>query len=132
MPLARADARDRTVQVKRVLIGLLVANIGVVGAKFVIGLISGSLAVLGDALQSAVDTANTVRALAVIVAAARAPDTEHPYGHSKFETVGALAIVVFLSVSGVEIIRGAIGRLAAGPVHVGVSNAQIAILLSTL
>ena len=40
MPLARADARDRTARVKRVLIGLLVANTGVVGAKFVIGLLT--------------------------------------------------------------------------------------------
>jgi cation diffusion facilitator family transporter len=132
MPLARAEARDRTAQVKRVLAGLLVANIGVVGAKFVIGLMTGSLAILGDAVHSTVDVTNNILGLAVVGVAAQAPDTEHPYGHTKFETVGALAIVVFLSVSGFEIVRGAIGRLASGPVHLAVGLVQIGILASTL
>lgn len=132
MPLARADARDRTAQVKRVLIGLLVANLGVVGAKFVIGLTSGSLAVLSDALHSTVDALNNILAFAVVVVAARAPDDEHPYGHSKFETVGALAIVVFLSISGFELVRGAVTRLVAGAAVPRVGAAQIAILAGTL
>ncbi len=38
MPLASADARNRNAQVQRVLLGLLVANLCVVGAKFIIRL----------------------------------------------------------------------------------------------
>jgi cation diffusion facilitator family transporter len=132
MPLARADARDRTAQVKRVLIGLLVANLCVVGAKFVIGLRSGSLAVLSDAVHSTVDATNNVLALAVVVVAARAPDAEHPYGHSKFETVGALAIVVFLTISGFELVRGAIGRIVSGAPPISVSTLQVSVLVATL
>ena len=74
-------ARDRSTQIRRVLLGLLVANVAVVGAKFVIGAVSGSLAVLGDAVHSSVDVINNVVALAVSWIAAREPDEEHPYGH---------------------------------------------------
>src|SRR3989454_4472530 len=74
--------------VRRVVLGLLVANLAVVGAKLAVGLASGSLAVLGSAVDSAVDALNNVLALIVVRVAAKAPDEDHPYGHGKFETLG--------------------------------------------
>jgi cation diffusion facilitator family transporter len=132
MSPARADARDRTTQIQRVLLGLLVANLAVAGAKFVIGFATQSLAVLSDAVHSSVDTVNNVLALAVIGVAARAPDEDHPYGHTKFETLGALAIVVFLSISGFEVVKGAVSRLSAGAAPLEISNLQLGVLASTL
>ncbi len=132
MSLARANARDRNVQVQRVLIGLLVANLGVLGAKFTIATGTGSLAVLGDAVHSSVDAMNNILALAVMWVAAREPDEDHPYGHGKFETLGALAIVVFLSVSGFELVKGAITRLTAGTEPLVISGLQLSLLVGTL
>jgi cation diffusion facilitator family transporter len=132
MPLARPVARDRSAQIQWVLISLLVANLAVVGAKFFIGLSSGSLAVFGDAVHSSVDAMNNVLAVVVIRIATRAPDEDHPYGHTKFETLGALVIVAFLSVSGFELVKGAITRLVRGAEPLEISNVQIALLTSTL
>jgi len=124
---------NRNTQVKRVLTGLLVANLGVVGAKFVIGLRTGSLGVLGDAVHSSVDATNNVLALAVIWIAARAPDEDHPYGHEKFETLGALAIVVFLSITCFELAKGAVTRLAKGSaVAMEVGVLELGLLAATL
>src|SRR2546425_12500249 len=89
--------------VRRVLLGLLAANLVVVGAKLAVGIASTSLAVFGSALDSSVDALNNVLALIVVRVAAKAPDEEHPYGHGKFETLGALAIVGFLSVTCFEL-----------------------------
>ena len=105
MPLSGPETRDTTSAVRRVLIGLLGANLVVVAAKLYIGVVSGSLAVLGDALHSSVDSLYNVLGLIVIRVAARAPDEDHPYGHGKFETLGALAIVVFLSITCFELVR---------------------------
>jgi cation diffusion facilitator family transporter len=132
MPLARLVARDRSAQIQWVLISLLVANLAVVGAKFFIGLTTGSLAVFGDAVHSSVDAMNNVLALVVIRIATRAPDEDHPYGHTKFETLGALVIVAFLSVSGFELVKGAVTRLARGAETLEISGLQIALLISTL
>jgi cation diffusion facilitator family transporter len=132
MPPVRAEARVRSAKIQRVLLGLLVANLGVLGAKFVIGTATGSLAVLSDAVHSSVDAMNNVLALAVMWIASRGPDEDHPYGHGKFETLGALAIVVFLSVSGFELVKGAVSRLLAGPAPLVVSNEQLAVLGATL
>lgn len=118
--------------VRRVLIGLLGANVVVVAAKLVIGIMSGSLAVLGDALHSSVDSLYNVLGLIVIRVAAQAPDEDHPYGHGKFETLGALAIVVFLSITCFELVRNAVQKLLDGGRAVVVTDAGLVVLLATL
>ena len=132
MPYARVASGDRNIRVRRVLLGLLAANLAVVGAKFVVGVRTGSLGVLGDAVHSSVDAINNVLALGVMWVAAREPDEDHPYGHEKFETLGALALVVFLSITGFELVKGALGRLLAGPSPINVGALELAVLVSTL
>jgi cation diffusion facilitator family transporter len=118
--------------VRRVLIGLLGANLVVVVAKLYIGIVSGSLAVMGDALHSSVDSLYNVLGLIVIRVAARAPDEDHPYGHGKFETLGALAIVVFLSITCFELVRNAVQKLLGGGRAVVVTDLGLVVLLATL
>jgi len=118
--------------VRRVLVGLLGANLAVVAAKLYIGIVSGSLAVLGDALHSSVDSLYNVLGLIVIRVAARAPDEDHPYGHGKFETLGALAIVVFLSITCFELVRNAVQTLLSGSHAVTVTDLGLVVLLATL
>ncbi len=103
------DQRNR--DVRRVLLLTLLANVIVVFAKVFAGMAANSLSVLADAAHSSVDAWNNVMALALARVAAKAPDEEHPYGHAKFETLGALAIVAFLSVTVYELTGTAIGRL---------------------
>jgi cation diffusion facilitator family transporter len=125
-------SRDRTARIKRVLLGLLVANVAVVGAKFAIGVSVGSLSLLGDGVHSAVDAMNNVLALAVTHIAADPPDEDHPYGHRKFETLGALAIVVFLSISGFELVKGAVQRLTGGAPALHLTPFELTLLAGTL
>ena len=127
-------AADRTVRVRRVLVAILVANLTVLGARLVIGIVSGSMAILGGALDAAVDTLNNVLALTVVRVASKEPDEEHPYGHGKFETLGALAIVGFLSITCFELVRGSVNQLLAGPSPrlVAVTDLQLAVLAGTL
>jgi cation diffusion facilitator family transporter len=132
MAMPRPETADRATQVRRVLLGLLLANLVVVGAKLGVGLAAHSLAVLGDTLHSAVDALNNVLALVVVRVASKAPDDDHPYGHQKFETLGALLIVGFLSITCFELVRGAVGRLAGSHPAPTPSTMQLAILVATL
>lgn len=122
----------RTRSIRRVLIGLLIANLTVVTVKIIVGFGTGSLAVFGDAVHSSADALNNVLALVVIAVAARAPDEDHPYGHHKFETLGALAIVAFLSVTAFEVVRGAVLRLSEGPPELDVTRTHLVLLVLTL
>lgn len=128
----QSPAPDRTVRVRRVLAAILVANLTVLGARLLIGIVSGSMAILGGALDAAADTLNNVLALTVVRVASKEPDEEHPYGHGKFETLGALAIVGFLSITCFELVRGSVNQLLAGPRPVAVTDLQLAVLAGTL
>ncbi len=132
MTTPSANAPTRAAQIQRVLIGLLAANLAVVGAKFVVGVGVGSLAVLSDAVHASVDAMNNVLALVVMFIASRGPDEDHPYGHQKFETLGALAIVGFLSISGFELVKGAVTRLIRGSERLEIGSLQLGLLLATL
>jgi cation diffusion facilitator family transporter len=118
--------------VRRVLGGILAANIAVVIVKFAVGLETNSLAVFGDALQSSVDAVNNLFALFVVRVASKEPDEDHPYGHAKFETLGALLIALLLALSIFELVRGAIARLVMGAPPLNVSSMALALLVFTL
>lgn len=108
-------ARDqRRREIRRVLIITLFANIAVVIGKAIAGTSAHSLSVIADAAHSSVDAWNNVMALLLARVASKAPDAEHPYGHAKFETLGALAIVAFLSITVFQLIEGAVIRLLGG------------------
>jgi cation diffusion facilitator family transporter len=122
----------RHAAVRRVLWAVLLANLAVIGAKLWIGLRSGSLAVLGDAAHSGVDALNNVVGLAAVKAASAPPDDEHPYGHAKFEVLGALAVVAFLSITCFELVSAAIGRLLGDPAPPRLEPLTFAVLLATM
>lgn len=123
---------DRAAAVRGVLWSLLVANLAVVLAKAFIGLATGSLAVLGDAVHSSIDAFNNVLGIVVVGVASKAPDEDHPYGHGKFETLGALAIVGFMSITCFELVQDAVGRLRVERASPVLSDLQLALLLVTL
>ncbi len=111
MPSRGAGPDGRLSRVRRVLWLVLFANLLVVAVKLLIGVRAGSLAVLGDAAHSGVDALNNVVGLLAVKVAAEPPDEEHPYGHGKYETLAALAVVSFLSIAGFELVSSALGRL---------------------
>jgi cation diffusion facilitator family transporter len=126
------DSREKSSGVRRVLGGILVANLIVVVIKFTVGIDTNSLAVFGDALQSSVDAASNIFGIFVVRVAAKAPDEDHPYGHSKFETLGALLIALFLVLSIFELVRGAMARLMSGAPSLNVSSTALGLLVFTL
>ncbi len=98
-------------EVKKVLWIILVLNLFVLLIKIFAGIMTRSLSILGDAAHSAVDTINNIVGLIVLKYATEPPDTKHPYGHGKFETLAAFGIVIFLAIACVEIVHGSINRL---------------------
>ena len=100
--------------------------------KLIAGARTGSLTVLGAAVESALDTLNNVIGMVLVAVAARAPHEDHPYGHDKFETLGALGIVGFLSISCFELLRAGIGSLFGGGSPVRPDVMDIGVVLATL
>ncbi|KAH7864444.1 hypothetical protein Vadar_029653 [Vaccinium darrowii] len=74
----------------------LAADIGLAAGKALTGYLSGSTAIIADAAHSVSDVVLSGVALLSFKAARVPKDKEHPYGHGKFETLGALGISVML------------------------------------
>lgn len=107
----REGAPRRSAEVRRVLNTVLAVSLVLVAVKAYAGVRAGSLAVLGGAIDSGLDVLTTLVAIVLAQVAGAAPDEEHPYGHAKFETLGALAMVAFLSITVTELVRGAVSRI---------------------
>ncbi len=108
---ASPEARSRGV--RRALLIVLVLNALSTALKVGVGARTGSLTVLGAALESGLDMLSNVVAILAISVAARAPDDDHPYGHEKFESLGTLGIVAFLAITCFELMRQSIGELTS-------------------
>lgn len=116
---------------RNTLLVILALNVVVVVIKVVVGLRTGALSVLGASLESALDAFNNVVGMVVVSVAAREPDEDHPYGHDKFETLGALAIVGFLSISCFELLRAGVSQLLHREATHPPTSSEIALLGTT-
>ena len=103
--------QDNRSQVRRVLWLTLLLNLFVMALKFTLGMATGSLSLKADALHSVTDSANNILGLVTNRFSSPKPDREHPYGHQKFEAVGALGIAAFLGIACFEILQGAVEQI---------------------
>jgi cation diffusion facilitator family transporter len=124
-------AEPRFSEVRRVLVLILFLNLAVAIAKIAYGQLSGSISILSDGFHSLTDGASNAVALVGLRLAKKPPDTNHPYGHRKFETLAAAAIALFLLVIVVEVAQAAISRFRSGDAP-SVTWASFAIMLVTL
>lgn len=118
--------------VRRTLLIVLALNALVTLMKLGVGLRTGALTVVGAALESGLDLLNNFIALTLVSIAHRAPDEEHPYGHAKFETLGTLAVVGFLSISCFELIRQGTAAIVHGSAMTGIAATDMLVVVSTL
>ena len=126
--------QDNRSQVRRVLWLTLLLNLFVMALKFSLGIATGSLSLQADALHSVTDSANNVLGLVTNRFSSPKPDREHPYGHQKFEAVGALGIAAFLGIACFEILKVAVEKIffPGEGIAVRVSPAELWLLLVVL
>lgn len=106
-----AKSKARTVQ--RVILIEGVVNVIILTLKLAVGVTTGSLAIVADALHSLSDVANNAVAWFVIRLSYEPADREHPYGHRKFETLAVFGLGGLLTVLGFELILRALQRDSA-------------------
>lgn len=124
---------DNRAEVRRVLLITLVLNLFVMGLKAALGFATGSLSLLADTLHSVTDSANNILGLVTSQLSSPMPDRNHPYGHQKFEAIGAMGIAAFLGIAFFEILQTAIERLFhSSEAAVTVSATELWLLLIVL
>src|SRR5437868_11854522 len=102
---------------QKVALSSIAASAGLTAAKAVVGVMSGSLAILSEAAHSLIDLAATVMTYFAVRISGKLADKEHHYGHGKMESVSALAETALLFVLSGVVAWEATQRLFGGHGH---------------
>jgi cation diffusion facilitator family transporter len=122
----------RSKDVRRALLVVLALNALSAALKVSVGARTGALTVLGAALESVLDMLSNGVAILAVSVASHEPDDDHPYGHEKFETLGTLGIVCFLSITCFELLRQSVGELRGGHIVPRATVADGVLLIASL
>ena len=96
---------------EKVALSSIAASAGLTVAKTVVGLATGSLAILSEAAHSLLDFVATVMTYFAVRISGKPADKEHHYGHGKVESVSALAETALLFLLSGVVIWEAMQRL---------------------
>lgn len=79
----------------------IIANIFLATFKAIIGFLTGSIAIVLDALNNTSDAASSVITIVGTKLANKAPDKEHPFGHGRMEYLTAMIIAILIVYAGI-------------------------------
>ena len=102
----------------------IASNATLIALKLVAGAITGSIAVITEAIHSAIDLMASIVAYFSVRKADEPPDEDHPYGHEKVENVAAGIEGMLILVGAGIIIYESVRRLVD---HTGVDNLGVGI-----
>jgi cation diffusion facilitator family transporter len=109
----------------------LLGNAFLACVKIILGLKAGSLAVVGDGIDSSVDVFIAIMSLMVARVISRPADKEHPWGHGRAETIATAVLGCLLFFAGAQLILNSVMNLLSGSsLRVPSSEALIATLIS--
>jgi len=100
----------------------IAASAGLAIAKGIVGVLTGSLAILSEAGNSLIDLGSTVMTYLAVRMSGKPADEEHHYGHDKIESVSALAQTAFLVLLSGTVSWHAVSRLLSDDAHDVIAN----------
>jgi len=102
------DRRNEIVKVS--VVGIL-ANLVLVAFKAAVGLVTGSIAVILDAVNNLSDALSSVITIVGTKLAGRAPDKKHPYGYGRIENVSSVTIAVIVLLAGLTSFKESVEKI---------------------
>lgn len=89
----------------------MVCNALLFAGKLVIGLLSGSVSIIADALNNLSDAASSVVTLIGFKLAEKPADKHHPYGHARYEYLSGLAVAGMILIIGFELGKSSVEKI---------------------
>ena len=102
-------------------------NIFLFAIKFFAGMISGSVAIMADALNNLSDAGSSIITMVGFKMSNQKPDPDHPFGHGRIEYLTGLAVSLLIIVMGIELIKSSFGKIIH-PAAVETNTVTIVIL----
>lgn len=92
------------------LVGIF-CNVLLFVGKLSVGLLSGSVAIVADAVNNLSDAASCIVTLVGFKMASKPADADHPFGHARMEYLSGLAVAVMILLIGVELAKSSIEKI---------------------
>ena len=100
-------------------------------AKALVGILSGSVSIVADALNNLSDASSNIVSVLGFKLASKPADPEHPYGHGRFEYLSGLVVAVLVLMIGVELVKSSIDKVL-NPSPVEFSLALVVVLAGSM
>ncbi|MBN2613799.1 MAG: cation transporter [Bacteroidales bacterium] len=110
----------------------IIGNALLAASKMVVGLISGSLAVVADGIDSMSDILASVVTLIAARVLSRPPDVRFPYGYGKADTIATKALSFIILFAGAQLAISTIHKLIEGTVTEAPSKIAVGITLFSI
>jgi len=110
---------------------MLIVVSGLIVLKVVVAVITGSISILAQAVDSSLDLLAVVVTFVAIRVATKPADREHPFGHGKVENIAATVQAALIFAAGGLIIYSAVHRIIVGAA-VGLAEAGIGVMLVSM
>lgn len=117
---------------KRVALLSVFAAVFLTGFKLVIGLLTGSLGILSEALHSGLDLVAAVITYFSVRISDKPADKNHNYGHGKIENFSAFIETILLFITCTWIVYEAVKRLVSGNTHIEVTIFSYIVVISSI
>ncbi len=102
-PGGQGSVRHQELIGRRVALISMAVGAAIAVSKIVVGAQAGSSAVTSDGLEAGGDVLSSAIVYIGLSLAAKPPDSEHPYGHGRYETLAGLAVGAILLLAGAAI-----------------------------
>nr|WP_312499163.1 cation diffusion facilitator family transporter [Enterococcus sp.] len=99
--------------------------------KFLIGLSAGSVSIMADAINSLTDTASSLLTLIGFRIAGKPADSEHPYGHARFESISGFVVSLLITFVGGQFLLSSINKIIT-PEHIRLSPMLFVVLILSI
>ena len=111
------DYQNTTTPAVRSAYGTMVSIVGIVfnlllfGAKFLVGTLFASIAIVGDAVNNLSDAGSQLISLISFRISAKPADREHPFGHARIEYVASMIVSFLILLIGFELLKESIAKI---------------------
>ena len=109
----------------------VVCNVLLFVGKFLLGTLTGSVAITADAVNNLSDASSSIVTLIGFRLAARPADGGHPFGHHRIEYLAGLAVAAMILLIGVELVKTSVSKIIH-PANVECTAATILVLLASI
>lgn len=89
----------------------IISNTLLIIMKVIVGLISGSVSIISEAIHSSMDLVAAVIAFLSVKVSDNPPDSRHPYGHGKVENISGVIEAILILLAAIFIISEAVKKL---------------------